>query len=246
MKEYGLIGLQLNHSFSKKYFEEKFLKENLAHHRFYNFEINNINQLHNLLKINNKLIGLAVTIPYKQQVLPLLNYTSNEVKELNACNCIKIKNNLLYGYNTDFIGFEKSFIPFFYPNHKKALVLGNGGASKAVQFVLNKNNIPYLIVSRKPDESEKIISYSGISQTILKEFTALINTTSVGTYPFLNECVDLPYQLLGKNHFLYDLVYNPTITKFLYLGKQKGATIQNGYNMLTIQAEENWRIWNSD
>lgn len=246
MKEFGLIGLKLHHSFSKKYFDEKFLKCNLTHHHFYNFEINNISQLSDLLKLNNKLVGLAVTIPYKQQVLPFLHYTSNEVKAIEACNCIKIKNNLLYGFNTDFIGFEKSFIPLFYPKHKKALVFGNGGASKAVQFVLEKNNIPYLIVSRNADGNGKIIPYSYLSRQTLEEYTALINTTSLGTYPNNNECVDIPYSFLSKKHFLYDLVYNPTVSKFLYLGKQMGASTQNGYEMLTIQAEENWRIWNSD
>ncbi|MBX2931282.1 MAG: shikimate dehydrogenase [Chitinophagaceae bacterium] len=244
MKLYGLIGFLLSHSLSKKYFDEKFRQENLFNYRFSNFEISHINQITDIIQQNKHLQGFAITIPYKQQIIPYLHIASNEVKKIQACNCVKIIDGQLYGYNTDIIGFEKSFTELLQPHHNKALILGTGGAAKAVQFVLKKLSISFLNVSRKII-NETTITYQQINQQLLEEYTIIINTTPLGTFPNTNECPDIPYQLLTAKHYLFDLIYNPSFTKFLQLGKQQNATIKNGKDMLTIQAEENWKIWYS-
>ncbi|MCC6633923.1 MAG: shikimate dehydrogenase [Chitinophagaceae bacterium] len=246
MKIFGLVGNSLSHSMSKKYFEDKFLKENLPDYYFKNFELTDINQLKELLATTKNLCGLAVTIPYKQAVLPFLNFATKEVETISACNCIKITDNVLYGFNTDIIGFEKSFTPLLQPHHQKALILGDGGAAKAVKYVLQKLAIPYLIVSRNKEKKYSSISYQEINEQIVEEYKIIINTTPLGTFPAINNCANIPYNLLNKTNYLYDLVYNPAVTKFLELGKQQGALIKNGSDMLIIQAEENWKIWNQN
>ncbi|HMZ46149.1 MAG TPA: shikimate dehydrogenase [Chitinophagaceae bacterium] len=246
MKIFGLVGNSLSHSMSKKYFEDKFLKENLPDYYFKNFELTDINQLKELLATTKNLCGLAVTIPYKQAVLPFLNFATKEVETISACNCIKITDNVLYGFNTDIIGFEKSFTSLLQPQHQKALILGNGGAAKAVKYVLQKLAIPYLIVSRNKEKQYPSISYQEINEQIVEEYKIIINTTPLGTFPAINNCANIPYNLLNKTNYLYDLVYNPAVTKFLELGKQQGALIKNGSDMLIIQAEENWKIWNQN
>ncbi len=164
---------------------------------------------------------------------------------MGACNCIKVDKNKLYGYNTDVVGFEKSFITHWQPHHTHALILGSGGASAAVEFVLKKLNIMYQIVSRS-GTSNGMIRYENITEEVMKEYSVIINCTPLGTYPKVDEAPPIPYHLLSPKHYLFDLVYNPPLTRFLSLGKEQGAAIQNGYDMLTIQAEENWKIWNEE
>lgn len=242
MKLYGLIGYPLTHSFSKKYFTEKFQKEEMHNCAYENFPLSTIEQLKILLQEQTGLHGLNVTIPYKEQVIPFLNEMNEVVKATGACNCIKIEEGKLKGYNTDVIGFEKSLQPFLKPNHTKALIFGTGGAAKAVEYVLQKLGIDYLFVSRKKG-SDKTISYHELKVEILQQHLLLINTTPLGMYPKVDDCPDIAYNYLTPQHHLFDLVYNPEKTLFLQKGKAQGATIQNGYEMLILQAEESWRIW---
>lgn len=244
MDLYGLIGYPLSHSFSQKYFTEKFEKEGIPNALFENFSIASIAEFPALLKNNPNLKGLAVTIPYKKDVLEFLDDASDEVKQMGACNCIKIRNNKLIGYNTDVAGFEQSFLEYLKPHHKKALILGTGGAAVAVEFVLKKLNLGYLYVSRK--QTENGITYAQITEKLLQEFTIIINCTPLGTFPDITSAPDIPYQYLNSNHYLFDLVYNPPMTMFLKNGALYHATIKNGYDMLVIQAEENWKIWNRE
>lgn len=244
-KLYGLIGYPLTHSFSKKYFEEKFKQQELTNCRFENFSIQSIDELNSILKEHHSsLKGLAVTIPYKQQVLKLLDSLAYIPAEINACNCIKIIDNKLIGYNTDYVGFEKSFVPLLKADHKKALVLGNGGAAVAVCFVLKKLDINYTIVSRRKNV-HSAFEYNDLTEDIVKEHTVIINTTPLGTFPAINEFPLIPYGGITNEHYLFDLVYNPEKTMFLQKGEEQDATIKNGADMLAIQAEENWKIWNS-
>ncbi len=245
MRTFGIIGFPLSHSFSQKYFTQKFIDEYIADALFVNFPIQSIKDLPKLLKFVSELKGLAVTIPYKKQVLPFLQQATNEVKEIGACNCIKIINNKLHGYNTDVTGFEKSFITHLQPHHKHALILGSGGASAGVEFVLKKLKINYTIVSRTATSANTVL-YEDMDEKLMKKNSVIINCTPLGTYPNEDESPIIPYSFLTSDHYLFDLVYNPPLTKFLLLGKERGATIQNGYDMLTIQAEENWKIWNEN
>lgn len=242
---FGLIGYPLTHSFSKKYFEEKFEQEGLTNCRFENFSIQSIYEIKDILRDNGTLLnGLAVTIPYKQLVLSYLDSMEGIPDEISACNCIKINNGKLIGYNTDWIGFEKSFTPLLKEYHKKALVLGNGGASIAICFVLRNLGIDFEIVSRKLHNSSTL-TYDDLTADIIKEYKIIINTTPLGTFPVVNEFPLIPYIGITSNHYLFDLVYNPEKTMFLQKGEEAGATIKNGSDMLIIQANENWRIWNS-
>lgn len=243
MRQFGLIGYPLGHSFSKKFFNEKFLQEGITECRYELFPIEKIEELPDLLKANPQLEGLNVTIPYKQQVIPYLNNTTNLPQGLNACNCIHLKNGQLTGYNTDTVGFEKTFTKKLLPNHQKALVLGNGGAASAVFFVLKKLGIPFEVVSRQLHKGSTL-TYEQITPNLVEAHSIIINTTPLGTYPKSDECPPIPYQSIGHNHYLFDLVYNPIKTLFLQKGEEKGATIENGYDMLVEQALESWRIWN--
>lgn len=244
-KLYGLIGYPLLHSFSKKYFEEKFEQQGLINCQFQNFSIQSIDELNNLFKEHHSsLKGLAVTIPYKQQVLKFLDSSDNIPPEINACNCIKIDDGKLTGYNTDWIGFEKSFLPLIKSHHKKALILGNGGAAVAVCFVLKNLGIHYEIVSRRIHDGSTL-TYTDLTENIIREHTIIINTTPLGTFPDVDTFPPITYKAMTTEHCLFDLVYNPEKTLFLQKGEEQGATIKNGADMLAIQAEENWKIWNS-
>ena len=243
MRLFALIGYPLTHSFSKKYFTEKFEKEGLKDCRYEHFSIDDISKLKTVLEENPDLCGLNVTIPYKEQVLSFLNEKNELVKQIKACNCISIKKGKLKGYNTDVLGFEQSLQEKLKPQHKKALILGTGGAAKAVEFVLDKHNIAYKYVSRKP--SSKNYSYEQLTPSIIKSHTLIINTTPLGMYPAVTEAPPIPYESLTSDHYLFDLIYNPEVTLFLRKGQEKGAAIKNGYQMLVIQAEESWKIWNS-
>jgi shikimate dehydrogenase len=246
MRKFGLIGYPLSHSFSQKFFTEKFQKEGIADAVYQNFPLQNIETLSSLLQAEPGLNGLNVTIPYKEQVIPFLHYKNEVVEKTGACNCIKIQDGSLYGYNTDTIGFERSLKKKLQKRHSHALILGTGGAAKAVEYVLQQLGIEYRLVSRNPDRSVNEIGYADIDASVIQSHTLIINTTPVGMFPKTHEYPSLPYQHLGPHHYLFDLVYNPEETAFLQKGKERGAAIMNGHEMLIIQAEESWKIWNED
>ena len=246
MKLFGIIGYPLSHSLSRAYFMEKIEREAISDAIFEIFPIASVQDLPALLATNPNLQGLAVTIPYKQQVIEYITHSSPEVAEIGAVNCIKVRGNELTAFNTDIIGFEKSFVKHLQPFHKKALVLGTGGASKAVQYVLKKLGIDFLIVSRKENIVEKHIQYAQVTKAVMEEYNIVINSTPLGMSPQEDTYPDIPYNFLTAEHYLYDLVYKPAKTLFLQKGEEHGATIENGFEMLIIQAEENWRIWNKD
>ncbi len=243
-RKYGLIGFPLSHSFSKGFFAEKFAKEHIVNTQYENYPIESVDQFHQLWQQEPQLEGMNITIPYKKAVIPFLDHTSTVVNAINACNCIRKYNGKLYGYNTDVIGFEKSLKPFLQPHHQKALILGTGGAAAAVAWVLQKLGISFKYVSRSSN-GEEVISYEALNNTILHEHLLIINTSPVGMYPHVNEAPNLNYEALTDKHHLYDLIYNPAETLFLTKGKERGASIQNGLEMLHLQAEASWEIWNS-
>ena len=251
MRQFGLIGYPLSHSFSQKFFTEKFLQENIVNAKYDNFPIASIESFAGLWKENPNLEGLNVTIPYKKEVIPFLDHSSAVVQEIHACNCIRKFNNELYGYNTDVIGFEKSLLPFLKPHHTQALILGTGGASAAVQWVLQKLKIQFQIVSRNTNtieantEMKASLSYDQLAASVIESHTLIINTSPLGMYPNTNEAPPIAYEGITAQHHLYDLVYNPIETLFMKNGLAKGATVQNGLAMLHIQAEESWTIWNA-
>jgi shikimate dehydrogenase len=242
MKFYGLVGRTLSHSFSEKYFTEKFQREHITNCQYRNFELKELKTEIGKLKNDPDLKGLNVTIPYKTEIIPFLDELSEECKVINAVNCIKITNGKWKGFNTDITGFQRSFVPHLKPFHQKALILGTGGASNAVAFVLEKLNIHFLKVSRQKN-SFAVISYEEVPE-IFKHFQIVINTTPLGTFPNVNECPPLPYDLITDQYYFFDLVYNPAKTLFLSLAEKHGAAIENGKEMLAIQAEESWKIWN--
>lgn len=248
IKLYGLIGNPLSHSFSKRYFSDKFTKEAFEDTLVYeNFELKNLSELPELIISHPELTGLNVTIPYKEQVMEYLDEIDAVAADIGAVNTIKISRDtqrvFLKGYNTDYIGFDTSLTTLLQPLHTGALILGTGGASKAVAYVLRKKNIPYRYVSRNPVEGE--LSYSNLSAGLLQQFPVIINTTPLGSFPDTESFPPLPFEQLGSNNLLFDLVYNPSVTAFMNRGMDAGATVFNGYDMLVSQAEASWLIWNS-
>ncbi|MCP4551648.1 MAG: shikimate dehydrogenase [Bacteroidetes bacterium] len=247
MKTYGLIGKTLTHSFSNEYFKNKFKNENRNNLAYLNFELNDIDEFPKILENHPELSGLNVTVPYKQSIINYLDETDRDSRFIGAVNTIKIKrrNNkpFLTGYNTDTFGFEKTLLPLLQNHNKKALVLGSGGASKAIKFVLTRNGIPFLEVTRNQYKLRQI-RYDMINEVLLKAYNIIINATPVGMFPDVNEVVNIPYEFINQNHLLYDLVYNPEETQFLKLGREKGAVTINGLKMLHLQAEQSWKIWN--
>ena len=240
-RKFGLIGKNIDYSFSKKYFSEKFKKENLDC-TYSNFDIENISLIESILQ-KNGISGYNVTIPYKQEIIKFLDEIDEVAKAIGAVNTIKKIDNKNIGFNTDCIGFEKSLIPLI--ENKKpdsALILGGGGASKAVKYVLKKIKINYSTVSRKEGKSELI--YENLNDVIINRFKMIINCSPVGTFPNINKCPNIPYKHLTKEHVLYDLVYNPIESLFLRRGRELGCKTKNGLEMLEIQANESWRIWN--
>ncbi len=243
MKVYGLIGNPLSHSFSQKYFTEKFIQETINNSIYLNFETPDLDKEISNLKNNFDLCGLNITIPYKSKIISFLDEVSPECTEIGACNCIKVTNKKWIGFNTDIIGFEKTFAPHLKPHHTKALILGTGGSSKAVAYVLQKLGIKYLFVSRKKTSTNSI-EYSNITLKIMQDFKVIINTTPVGMFPKDYEVPEIPYHFVSAEHYFFDLIYNPSKTLFLSKANDRGATIENGEKMLIIQAEESWKIWN--
>lgn len=244
MNLYGLIGFPLSHSFSQRYFTEKFLREGIPDCRYELFPMEQLDEFPALWNNHADLKGLNVTIPYKEKVIPYLSLLSEVVQKTGACNCIKKTSKGLVGYNTDVIGFEQVLLRNLKPKHRKALVLGTGGAAKAVQYVLHKNGIEVTEVSRQVGPGK--LTYSELDEQVMQEHLLIINTTPLGMYPQTDSAPDIPYDLLTGDHFLFDLVYNPAKTLFLERGEANGSFIQNGADMLAIQAEESWRIWTSN
>lgn len=247
MRTFGLIGFPLSHSFSKKFFTEKFANEKIAHCTYELFPLTHIDEFVKLVSDQPDLTGVNVTIPYKVQVLPFLDEVEEAAKEIGAVNCIHIgrKNaeRWIKGYNTDAYGFAESLKPLLKDHHQKALIFGDGGAAKAVKYVLTQLQIPYQVVVRNP--APDAILYSAVTEEVLKEYQLLINTTPLGMSPNLDSCPPIPYQFVTHQHLAYDLVYNPEETKFLSLVKAQGGTIKNGLEMLYLQAERSWYIWHT-
>lgn len=246
MTKYGIIGYPLTHSFSKQYFNNKIEKTGIADAVYENYPLHTIDEFPLLLKTNPELKGLSVTIPYKESVLQYINDFSDDVKKIGAANCIRIKENHLTAFNTDILGFEKSFTKQLQPMHKKALVLGTGGSSKAVQYVLHKLHIDFVVVSRNGNKEKGVIHYKEITAPVMDEYKIIINCTPVGMSPNELTYPDIPYELLTAGHYLYDLVYKPEKTLFLQKGEKQNSVTCNGFEMLILQAEENWRIWNEE
>lgn len=261
MKHYGLIGYPLSHSFSKRYFTEKFERERIAESEYNLFPIEHITELPALLRDNPELCGLNVTVPYKISVLKYLDWIESDAKSAGAVNCIRISAESpveaafsgelgvkghdfrLEGFNTDIYGFEMSLRPFLKDHHDQALVLGDGGAAKAVKCVLESLGIAFKVVTRKPDGDNLL--FSELKPHHIKKHTLIVNCTPLGTAPNVDSCPPIPYEAITHDHLLYDLVYNPEKTLFLKKGEEHGAAIKNGYEMLVLQAEKAWEIWTS-
>jgi shikimate dehydrogenase len=242
MAKYGLIGKDLSHSFSRTFFTNKFEKEKRKA-TYHNFELESLEQFSDLIKKTDGLKGLNVTIPYKEKIIPYLDKMDKEAQKIGAVNTIKFcKDGKLTGYNTDHYGFAKALADFFPIKEKTALILGSGGASKAVQYVLDTMDFEYEIVSRK--SSMDSISYQALDKEMIEEHLLIVNCTPLGTSPNIKECPRIPYQYLGKDHLLFDLIYNPRETEFMKLGFIRGARVSNGLKMLEYQAKKAWAIWN--
>jgi len=241
MRQFGLIGKSLSHSFSKQYFEQKFGKEGITDASYSLFELVEIGEFTALVQ-EHQLSGLNVTIPYKEAILPYLDEIDEEAKAIGAVNTIQFTESGLKGFNTDVIGFRNSIKPFLENIHTRALILGTGGAAKAVAYVLENLGIKITYVSRNP-KAENELSYADINSFVMKHHLLIVNTTPIGTFPNITEAPELPYEYLTEQHFLYDLVYNPTETQFLQHAKAADAIAINGEQMLKIQAEEAWKVW---
>ena len=244
MNKLGLLGKDISYSFSRSYFKKKFEDENIKNTSYENFDIENINLFPSIIKNTKGIKGLNVTIPYKEQVIPYLDKINKKAKAIGAVNTIRItKKGKLVGYNTDCYGFKNTIKPFIKSHHKKALILGTGGASKAIAYTLKDMGISYQYVSRKLSDGIGF-SYDTLTESDITENQIIINCTPLGTFPNVEECPNIPYNGINENHILFDLIYNPEETKFLQQGKQNKATIINGLNMLRLQAEKSWSIWN--
>lgn len=245
MDKYGLIGNPLGHSFSKSFFNEKFENENIDA-EYLNFEIPSIENLVEVIDSNPELKGLNVTIPYKEKVISYLDYVSPEARAIGAVNVIRVthkgKDVVLRGYNSDVIGFTKSIEPLLDKSHRKALILGTGGASKAVNYGLKSLGLETVLVSRF--KRPNTIQYEDIDADVIKDYNVIVNCTPVGMYPNVDNCPKLPYDAMDTHTILYDLIYNPDETLFMHKGAEKGATVKNGLEMLLLQAFASWEFWN--
>ena len=249
MKTFGLIGHRLGYSFSSNFFTEKFKQENLANHEYVNFELDSINEFPGIFDQGKNISGLNCTIPYKQQIMQFLDEIDPEAAQIGAVNTVKITYNngkrYLKGFNTDIYGFEHSLCPMLDSRHNKALILGTGGASKAIKHLFDKLHISYLSATIEEECFEQEIRYSQINEQLLNEYLIIIHATPLGTFPKVDECPDIPYQYITSDHVCFDLVYNPEETMFLQKAKAQGAKIKNGLEMLHLQAIKAWEIWNS-
>ena len=251
MRRFGLIGFPLSHSFSEKHFTEKFLRENISDAEYKLFPIESIENLPELISANPNLVGLSVTIPYKEKVIPFLNELDETAKAACAVNTILISRltsqvSSLKGFNTDVHGFRQSIKPFLTSAHDRALILGTGGASKAVEFVLKQIGVECIFVSREKKNivGKTILTYEELNSYVMDSCKLIVNCSPVGTFPNINEFPKISYESISKEHLLYDLIYNPPETEFLKRGKSQGAQTMNGLDMLKMQAEKAWEIWN--
>ncbi len=241
--KYGLVGRDISYSFSKGYFTKKFETLNLSQHSYENFDLQDIKMFSEVIDSNKSIQGLNVTIPYKELIIPFLAELNEVAKQIGAVNTIKFTNKGLVGFNTDAYGFEQAIQPHLRKHHTKALILGTGGASKAVAYVFDTKGIAYQYVSRNPSKGR--LTYRDLTEDILQKYTLLVNCTPLGTYPNIALKPDIPYQYITPKHLLFDLIYNPSKTEFLLQGESKGASICNGAAMLEFQAEKSWEIWNN-
>ena len=243
IEKYGLIGKNIGYSFSKRYFTDKFETEKRSNSSYANFDLSDITEIENVVAETLYLKGLNVTIPYKESVFPFLDKVDKKALAIGAVNTIRItKKNKLKGYNTDYYGFKKAIKPYLKLHHKKALILGTGGASKAVAYALHQLGISFKFVSRNPKPDQ--FSYEDLDSEIIAAFHLIINCTPIGTFPDIEAFPPLPYSLFTENHLAFDLIYNPAETSFLRKAKEFNATTINGYKMLVFQAEKAWEIWN--
>lgn len=240
---FGLIGRNIGYSFSRGYFNDKFTRLGLQNYSYENFDLADISEFPGVLRQHPNLCGLNVTIPYKEVIIPYLQDLDSEAKEIGAVNTICFSENGPKGYNTDVIGFRESLRPLLLPHDKKALILGTGGASKAIKHALESLKIKTKYVSRNPDPEQ--LAYSDLGSEVLSEYSLIINCTPTGTYPNTENSPEIPYDQLQPKHLLYDLIYNPELTTFLKQGQTRGTRIKNGLEMLQIQAESAWKLWNS-
>lgn len=246
MNLYGLIGYPLGHSFSQKYFTDKFLKEGFTACEYRNFEIPDVTLVKDIVSAHSNLKGFNVTIPYKETILPLLDEIDQEAAVIGSVNCVKIlADGSLKGFNTDAYGFYHSIKPFLENKYERALILGTGGSSKAVSYVLGRLGLKVFHATRKPSQAHHI-HYNDLSADNMKHFPLIINTTPLGMFPNTDACPAIPYEAIGASHFLYDLIYNPEETLFLKKGKTQGAQTANGLLMLQLQAEKSWQLWHSN
>lgn len=241
-KVFGLLGRNISYSFSRNYFTEKFESLGLDELRYENFDIADISEISEVLKTPD-LGGLNVTVPYKEDVIPYLDLMSEKAKKVGAVNTIRFtKTGKSKGYNTDVHGFKQALLPLLQPHHERALILGTGGASKAVAYALNKLGIFYTFVSR--EDKPGMIDYNRVNATTFDNYQIVVNCTPLGTHPNVSECPPLPYEYFTDRHIAFDLVYNPSETEFMKRASAHGAITKNGYEMLVFQAEKAWRIWN--
>jgi len=240
---FGLIGKNIAYSFSRGYFAQKFKDLQLEAYSYENFDLQTIKEFNGLLDKNPDVKGLNVTIPYKQEIIPFLDKIDETALQIGAVNTIRIIKENLNGYNTDAVGFQKSLEPHLKNHHKGALILGTGGASKAIAYVLQKLKIEYSLISRNPSNGQ--LGYADLTEKIITENQLIVNCTPLGTHPDIEKLPEIPYEFLSEKHLLYDLIYNPAKTSFLKEGEEKGASIVNGLKMLELQAEASWEIWNS-
>lgn len=241
MTKYGIIGYPLGHSFSRGFFTEKFTRESIDA-QYLNFEIPDVAMLSDVLRDNPELRGLNVTLPHKQAVIPLLDEMSEEAMEIGAVNVIRVRNGKLKGFNSDIIGFTNSIKPLLQSHHRKALILGTGGASRAIRVGLNRLGIEWTYVSRSPREG--MHTYADLTPKLMQDYTVIVNCSPVGMFPKVDAAPAIPYELLSPQHLLFDCVYNPEETLFMKKGRKQGATVKNGLEMLHLQAVASWKFWN--
>ena len=242
MIKFGIIGFPLGHSFSRGFFTEKFAREGIDA-QYLNFEIPDVAMLKDILRENPELRGLNVTLPHKQAVIPLLDELSDEAREIGAVNVIRVRDGRLKGFNSDIIGFTESIRPLLQPHHTKALILGTGGASRAIRVGLSRLGIEWTYVSRTPREG--MLTYSTLTPEVMEQYTVIVNCSPVGMFPKVDEAPAIPYELLTPKHLLFDCVYNPEDTLFMKKGREQGAIVKNGLEMLHLQAVASWEFWNS-
>lgn len=240
---FGLLGRNISYSFSKGYFTKKFEDNALHMHSYENFDLEHIDAFKDVISNSSNIKGMNVTIPYKEEIIPFLDNLDKTAEKIGAVNTIKITNEGLKGYNTDAYGFHSSIKPYLKKHHKRALILGTGGASKAVAYVLSELKIDFVFVSRNPKENQ--LSYADLNEKVIENHSVIINCTPLGTYPKIEQKPEIPYQYVTSKHLFFDLIYNPEKSAFLTAAEKAGASICNGYQMLVFQAEKSWEIWNS-